>query len=119
MPEDFEDMQTADPAILRKWVPYLSQVPGGAVLPRKVSQQIANALYEQQKIIREMKRTARQRQLAFEAASQAKGWFVKDFADGWIFFRDEETAKRHAGDTGSTILVGIAPSHHPRNSASA
>lgn len=109
MPEDFEELQTADPALLRKWVAHLEQNPTAAVIPRKVCQQIASALREQQKIIREMKRTARARQLAFEAATQPKGWFVKDFADGWIFFSNEEAAYKEAARNGAVLFVASDP----------
>lgn len=109
MPEDFEELQTADPELLRKWVAHMEQTPTGIVLPRKTARQIAAALHEQQKIIREMKRTARQRQLAFEAATQAKCWFVKDYADGWIFFANEEAAYKEAARNGAVLLVAADP----------
>lgn len=109
MPEDFEELQTADPALLRKWVAHMEQTPAGVVLPRKVARQIAAALHEQQRIIREMKRTARQRQLAFEAATRAKGWFVKDYADGWIFFANEEAAYKEAARNGAVLFVASDP----------
>jgi hypothetical protein len=37
--------------------------------------------------------------------SKPYGWFVKDFADGWIFFAEEPTARSRGSDTGSLVLV--------------
>ena len=71
MPEDFEYLQTVDPALIRKWVGHLEKTPAGTVLPRKEARQIAAALREQQKIIREFQRTSRKKELAFEAALKA------------------------------------------------
>jgi hypothetical protein len=39
------------------------------------------------------------------AAAEPAGWFVKDFADGFIFFDDEEKARAEAADTGALVLV--------------
>lgn len=39
------------------------------------------------------------------------GWFVKDYADGWIFFDNEEDANRQVEATGSMMLVGFHPAH--------
>lgn len=36
------------------------------------------------------------------------GWFVKDFADGFIFFDDEEKARHEAEVTGALLLVAYA-----------
>jgi len=36
------------------------------------------------------------------------GWFVKDFADGWIFCDNEADATRQAEATGAMLLVGFS-----------
>lgn len=41
-------------------------------------------------------------------------WFVKDLADGWIFFDNEVDAKLQVEATGAMMLVGF----HPANSGS-
>jgi len=40
---------------------------------------------------------------------QPKGWFVKDFADGWIYFDNETDALREVAATGAIMLIGIKP----------
>ncbi len=35
-----------------------------------------------------------------------RGWFVKDYADGWIFFDNEADAKQQVEATGAMMLVG-------------
>jgi len=32
-------------------------------------------------------------------------WFVKDFADGWIYFDDEAAARREAAATGAALMI--------------
>lgn len=39
------------------------------------------------------------------AAAEPAGWFVKDFADGFIFFVDENAAREEAAATGALLLV--------------
>ncbi|NTJ67587.1 hypothetical protein G6M50_06385 [Agrobacterium rhizogenes] len=41
--------------------------------------------------------------------SRVRGWFVKDCADGWICFDNEEDAKLQVDATGAMMLVGFAP----------
>jgi len=36
-------------------------------------------------------------------------WFVKDFADGWIAFDNEEEARHEVAQTGAIMLVGYRP----------
>lgn len=40
---------------------------------------------------------------------QPRAWFVKDFADGWIYFDNEADALREVAATGALMLVGYAP----------
>ncbi|MCZ3377480.1 hypothetical protein [Rhizobium sp. AG207R] len=41
--------------------------------------------------------------------SIVRGWFVKDYADGWIYFDNEEDAKLQVDATGAMMLLGVAP----------
>ncbi len=34
-------------------------------------------------------------------------WRVKDFADGWILFRNQDDAYRYAEETGSLMVQGL------------
>jgi hypothetical protein len=46
-----------------------------------------------------------------DAPSAPVAWRVKDFADGWTYFRDEISARREAEATGALIqpLVPLEP----------
>lgn len=48
--------------------------------------------------------------------AQTYGWFVKDFADGWIFFDDKTEADRHVESTAAMMLAGVAGHSAPMQS---
>lgn len=41
--------------------------------------------------------------------AEIKGWFVNDFADGWVFFDNEADALRQVEGTGAMMLIGFHP----------
>jgi hypothetical protein len=46
---------------------------------------------------------------ALRSPPEPRGWFVKDFADGWIYFDNEADAKRQVDATGAIMLAGYLP----------
>ncbi|UYE95779.1 hypothetical protein HAAEEKHM_00059 [Sinorhizobium phage AP-16-3] len=42
---------------------------------------------------------------------EPRAWFVKDYADGWVYFDNEVDALREVSATGAMMYVGFHPSH--------
>lgn len=46
------------------------------------------------------------------ALRKADAWFVKDFADGWIYFDNQAEAKREADETGAAMMAAFKVRDH-------
>jgi hypothetical protein len=72
---------------------------------RKPDQRIDGPLWDKLARTRAASQTALSAALA-AAEAQPVAWFVKDFADGWIFFDNEADAERQRNGNGAMLLYG-------------